>query len=150
MLKNRATMSKGCRFTALICLSLYMVTEAWAVPQNLPKSKQEHSAPSAGGSELFGQYCAACHGLDAKGDGPFASQLKAHPADLTVIAKNNGGAFPSARVRSIISGDDGVTSHGSRTMPIWGPIFREIKSDQLPASIRLDSLVKYLESIQQR
>jgi mono/diheme cytochrome c family protein len=133
-----------------VLLGTFMFTATFAAAQNLPKSKTERPAPTVTGPSLFGQYCAVCHGVSGKGDGPFASQLKAPPADLTAIAKNNHGQFPSAHVRSLIGGDEPMASHGSRTMPIWGPIFREIQSDQIPASARLDALVKYLESIQQK
>ena len=52
-----------------------------------------------------------------------APALKATVPDLTVIAKNNGGKFPVARVRRIIMGEGMIASHGSREMPVWGPIF---------------------------
>ena len=79
-----------------------------------------------------------------------ASILKAKPADLTVLAKNNGGQFPSARVRKTIPGEDILASHGSREMPIWGPVFHQIESDQDFGNVWLQSLVKYLESIQRK
>lgn len=46
--------------------------------------------------KFFGDYeyrssCAACHGSDATGNGPVASQLTPKPPDLTVLSKNNGG-----------------------------------------------------------
>ena len=37
------------------------------------------------GPNMYRQYCATCHGLDAKGNGPTASSLKKAPADLTVL-----------------------------------------------------------------
>jgi mono/diheme cytochrome c family protein len=100
------------------------------------------------GPELFRAHCAACHGSDAKGGGPMALALKAKVPDLTVLAKKNGGRFPSARVSYTIMGDGVVMSHGSREMPIWGPIFHQIESDQDFGAVRLQNLVKYLESIQ--
>src|ERR1035437_888659 len=48
---------------------------------------------SLNGQALFQAYCASCHGKDAKGAGPAAPALKAKPADLTQIGKNNGGKF---------------------------------------------------------
>jgi hypothetical protein len=53
---------------------------------------------SVEGVDLFRQYCASCHGLDAKGSGIMASALKTKVADLTVLAKNNRRQFPAARV----------------------------------------------------
>jgi mono/diheme cytochrome c family protein len=105
---------------------------------------------SVKGPELYRAHCAACHGLDAKGGGPVAPTLKIKPADLTVIAKNNGGIFPETRVRKVISGDDpSLLSHGSREMPIWGPIFHQIEADQDFGNVRLQNLTQYLKSIQQ-
>jgi mono/diheme cytochrome c family protein len=45
----------------------------------------------ASGKEMFTSYCASCHGKDAKGNGPAANPLKQLPADLTTLAKRNGG-----------------------------------------------------------
>lgn len=103
---------------------------------------------SVKGPDLFRAYCASCHGVDAKGNGPAAPALKAKVPDLTVLAKNNGGRFPDARVRKAIMGDDVIASHGSREMPIWGPIFHQIEEDIDRGNVRLDNLAKYLESIQ--
>ena len=64
--------------------------------------------------------CAACHGVDGKGAGPLATQLKNKPADLTLIAKLNRGVFPVDRVYETIDGREDVKSHGPRDMPIWG------------------------------
>jgi hypothetical protein len=66
------------------------------------------------------------------------------------LAKKSGGQFPSARVRKTITGDDVLASHGSREMPIWGPIFHQVEADQDFGNVRLQNLVKYLESIQQK
>jgi mono/diheme cytochrome c family protein len=100
------------------------------------------------GPDLFQAYCAPCHGVSGKGDGPAAPALKATVPDLTLLAKNKGGQFPSALVRELIAGDEVVASHGSREMPIWGPIFHRVEEDQDFGNVRLENLVKYLKSIQ--
>jgi mono/diheme cytochrome c family protein len=106
---------------------------------------------SVKGPDLFRAHCAACHGAGGKGDGPAASSLKTSPADLTVLAKNNSGKFPAERVRKFILGDEpSMNSHGSREMPVWGPIFHQIENDQDFGNVRLQNLIKYLESIQQK
>jgi Cytochrome C oxidase, cbb3-type, subunit III len=102
------------------------------------------------GPDLFRAYCASCHGKDGKGNGPVAPALKATVPDLTVIAKSNGGKFPEARVRRIILGEGMIASHGSREMPVWGPIFHQVEDDVDRGPVRVDNLVKYLESIQVR
>ena len=43
-------------------------------------------------------------------------------ADLTALAKNNGEKFPAERLASILRGR-GVTAHGGKEMPAWGPVF---------------------------
>ena len=100
------------------------------------------------GPDLFRAYCAPCHGLDGKGRGPAASALKAKVPDLTILAGNNGGLFPSIRVRRTILGDEVRMSHGSREMPIWGPIFHQVEADMDWGNVRVENILKYLESIQ--
>src|SRR6266700_2625729 len=117
-------------------LSCFVVAGLAAQPQTVPKTQEktreqlEQLIYSVQGPDLFRAHCAACHGSDATGSGPMASSLKTRVANLTVLSKNNGGQFPSARVRSTIMGDDVVRSHGSREMPIWGPIFHQVEADQ--------------------
>jgi mono/diheme cytochrome c family protein len=77
-----------------------------------------------------------------------AAVLKTAAPDLTVLAKNHGGQFPTESVRRLIAGNEISASHGSREMPIWGPIFHQIEWDQDLGNVRLENLVKYLESIQ--
>lgn len=103
---------------------------------------------SVAGPDLFRAYCATCHGVDGKGDGPAAAALKTKPANLTVLAMNHHGQFPAAEVRSTITGENVLASHGSREMPIWGPIFHQVEADVDRGNVRLENLLKYLESIQ--
>jgi mono/diheme cytochrome c family protein len=131
----------------LICASRGAITRAQAGPEAEHQQFQQliHSVE---GPDLFRAYCASCHGSDAKGHGPAAAALRASAADLTLLAKNNGGQFPSDRVRRVIVGEKVLASHGSREMPIWGPIFHQVESDVDRGNIRLDNLMKYLASIQ--
>jgi hypothetical protein len=41
---------------------------------------------------IFSEYCAACHGVSAKGNGLAATALRISPADLTTLALQNGGS----------------------------------------------------------
>ncbi len=103
------------------------------------------------GQDLFREYCAVCHGADAKGNGPAADALKVAPPDLTQIARRNGGKFPEVRVENMISGETGgPIIHGAQEMPVWGPIFRHMGANQEMASVRLYNLVKYLEEVQEK
>ncbi len=103
---------------------------------------------SVEGPDLFRAYCASCHGVTGMGKGPAASALKAKVPDLTLLSRNNRGEFPAAYVREMIMGDKTVAAHGSRGMPVWGPIFHQIESDVDRGNVRLANLVNYLESIQ--
>lgn len=102
------------------------------------------------GTDLYRAYCAACHGPEAHGDGPAAPALKTKPPDLTLIGKRHGGVFPADRVSQIISGEDTPIAHGSREMPIWGPVFHQVEADQDWGNVRLRNLTNYLESIQKK
>src|SRR5208337_2438681 len=85
----------------------------------------QHTSASSG-KEMFEAYCAACHGKEGKGDGPVAAALKAPPIDLTVLARQNNGKFPSIQVAKAITGEAGISAHGSKEMPVWGPVFMSI------------------------
>jgi mono/diheme cytochrome c family protein len=106
--------------------------------------------PSVEGPDLFRAHCAVCHGTDGRGNGPAAAALKVKPADLTLISVRNGGKFPADRVSHIIAGDDKIIPHGSREMPIWGPIFHEVQRDQDWGEVRMHNLQQYLLSIQRK
>jgi hypothetical protein len=70
---------------------------------------------------------------------------------LTLISQRNGGKFPYEHVKEIIEGKQpGPLAHGDLEMPIWGPIFHEVESDQDWGEVRLDAITKYMESIQRK
>lgn len=98
------------------------------------------------GRKLFNQYCATCHGVTGKGEGPVAEALKVGPPDLTAI-QQFGEKFPFNRVETKIDGEKAVTAHGTSRMPIWGTIFRRT-SGELQRHADVYCLVKYIESIQ--
>jgi mono/diheme cytochrome c family protein len=118
--------------------------------QQKPVIKTVPPAPTspAEGGQMFKTYCAACHGLDAKGNGPAVPALKKVPGDLTLLSKNNGGKFPELRVFNAIRGEAGVTAHGSKDMPVWGEVFKELDRATGVSSLRLRNLTMYLQSIQ--
>jgi mono/diheme cytochrome c family protein len=120
--------------------------------QNKSSDKQSDSVrliDSIQGPNLYKAYCAVCHGPNAKGDGPMAKSLKTPPSDLTRITARNNGMFPVAKVRRIIAGEEPLAAgHGTRDMPIWGPIFSQVAWDQDLGRVRVDNLARYLESLQ--
>ena len=114
-----------------------------------PKSDQpDRLIHSLKGDDIYRAYCATCHGVAGKGDGPVAPALANQLPDLTTIAQRNGGVFPADRVRKIIAGDEIVRGHGSREMPIWGLIFHQVEEDRDYGAIRLQNITEYLKSIQ--
>jgi mono/diheme cytochrome c family protein len=113
-----------------------------------PDQQFQQLIHSVAGPDLFRAYCASCHGTDGKGHGPAADALKAKVPDLTALSRNDKGRFPEARVRKTILGDEVVAAHGSREMPVWGPIFHQVEEDVDRGHVRVENLVRYLESIQ--
>jgi mono/diheme cytochrome c family protein len=104
------------------------------------------------GSPIFQRYCASCHGLGGRGDGPTAVVLRTRPADLTAIAKRRGGDFPTGTIAQFIDGRFVLPAHGSREMPVWGERFgSDVPDAELGESIsrgNIVSLIEYLKSIQ--
>jgi mono/diheme cytochrome c family protein len=98
---------------------------------------------------MFREYCAACHGLDGKGNGPAAAALKTVPADLTKINARNGGKFPLVKIERYIKGLDELPAHGSRDMPVWGQLFRDMVGGESAAELRVRQLTNYLQKMQQ-
>ena len=126
------------------------VVSLWAaVAHAQPQVKKEPIKPVAASDAgaMFQSYCTPCHGKAGKGDGPAAAALKKMPADLTKLSARNGGKFPETQVKRYIEGLDEVSAHGSRDMPMWGSLFRDLNRDT--AQIRVQALSDYLKGMQQ-
>jgi nucleotide-binding universal stress UspA family protein/mono/diheme cytochrome c family protein len=132
-----------------LLMSPFGVSAASAQDNPPPAQQMTQHIP---GSELFRTYCASCHGTSARGDGPLADVMSRRPANLTEIAKRNGGEFPSEMVFRTIDGKRPVRGHGGADMPVWGDAFARSRDGGDPATVKrmIDSLVDYLESIQLR
>jgi hypothetical protein len=150
----RLLVNKAFLAGSLVSVSLGVLLSAAVLQEGQPRPEQNKEGqpliPSLKGPDLFHEYCAPCHGQDGKGGGPVAPALNTKPADLTTIAQRNGGIFPTKRIRTTIAGDELISAHGSREMPVWGPIFHQVERDRDYGEIRLQNLTKYLESIQQK
>jgi mono/diheme cytochrome c family protein len=120
-----------------------------ASAQEQPPKPETALIHSIQGPALYKAYCAACHGADGKGSGPMAQSLKVKPTDLTHISTRNGGKFPLTKIERIISGEQALPAgHGTRDMPLWGPIFSQIAWDQDLGRVRIDNLARYLRDMQ--
>ncbi len=103
------------------------------------------------GKAMFKQYCAACHGMDAKGHGPARAALKIPAADLTTLSKRHGGEFPYDLVTNVLRFGPGVAAHGSSDMPTWGGIFQYMDNyNQAAVQKRIKNLCDYLASLQEK
>lgn len=118
-------------FAGFACLTLPLFASARSKEAGAQKQIVE-------GREVFLRLCASCHGVDAKGQGLVAQSLKNRPADLTRISAKYG-EFPTAKIRAIIIGDPLLPVHGSKEMPVWGGMLKDLE---------LANLLKYLASIQ--
>jgi mono/diheme cytochrome c family protein len=103
------------------------------------------------GKKTYMEYCAACHGEDAKGMGPAASSLKTPPSDLTTLAKRHSGKFPEDYVAQVIRFGKPIQAHGSVDMPVWGPIFNaRDKFNEVAVRQRIKNLCEYLATLQEK
>ncbi len=107
------------------------------------------------GARDYEVYCASCHGVEAKGDGPVAEFLALTPADLTQLSRNNGGVFLRERVEAAIDGRAQVRTHGPRDMPVWGDWFKvetesglKDKVREAQVTARIQALAAYIETLQ--
>jgi len=105
----------------------------------------------ADGQKMYVEYCAVCHGADGKGNGPAAKALRPPPSDLTVLAKNHGGKFPTELVEQDILGDVAMpAAHGTKEMPMWKGLFSEMctGSTKNEANMRVYNLTGYIKTLQ--
>ena len=141
---DKTNMSAGFQVGAFVIAAVASIAGGSA-----PRSQVTGTVPLDGPS-VFREYCAACHGVDGKGDGPAAEALKRKPTDLTTIAKNNKGMFPRATLEDVLTNGGKWKAHGSKEMPTWGPIFHAVDRNDKLATAHIVNLVTYLESIQVR
>ena len=104
----------------------------------------------AAGKARFMESCAVCHGTEAVGDGPYAGLLNKKPANLTLLAKNNGGEFPFNVVYDSIDGRGPNGAHGTKDMPVWGSNWKGANAQGAATAVRgriLETII-YLRSLQ--
>ncbi len=133
-------------FAFVLCLFALALASA---QETKVKKVPAPQTSAASGQEMYKAYCASCHGADGKGNGPAAPAMKTAPTDLTQLAAKNGGTFPELKVYAAIKGDTTLAAHGSKDMPVWGPIFRSVSAGrESETHMRLVNLTNYVRSLQ--
>ena len=131
-------------FTATLAVGI-----GYADQSNSKVTIPVNKTSATSGKQMYVNYCAPCHGVDGRGQGPVASALKTPPPDLTVLARNNHGKFPDSHVATVLENGSLIASHGSAEMPVWGPILGKMNQrnaqDRL---LRISNLSRYLETMQ--
>jgi cytochrome c len=103
------------------------------------------------GKQMYVNYCAPCHGVDGRGQGPVAAALKKQPANLALLSKNNGGKFPSTHIMSVLEFGAANSSHGTAEMPVWGPMLGKMDTTIAEPNVRvlrISNLSQYVQSLQ--
>ena len=135
--------------------AVLLMSAVFAMAQQAGKTQIKHvplkSTSAASGQEMYTSYCAVCHGTDATGNGPAQSALKVPATDLTTLAQKNGGKYPAMHVSSVLRGDAELPAHGSKDMPVWGPLFRNLsQGHESEVQQRIANINAYIESLQKK
>jgi len=139
-------MRKLAAFTFVVCLPALVSAQTSGQKPPIVKKGVAATTKPTDGQEMFTSYCAPCHGRTGKGDGPAAAALNPKPADLTTLAKRHNGTFSQKDFDDRLTGMAMSPAHGSTDMPVWGPILRQLGSEQL----RVYNLRTYVEGLQVR
>ena len=94
------------------------------------------SAQAADAEKLFKFYCAQCHGLEGKGDGPnVGKEFPVDPRNFTNAEEME--KLSDADIKNVVL-DGGPSASKSPMMPPWGKTLTEEE---------VDALVKYLRKL---
>lgn len=106
-----------------------------------------------GAARDYAENCAACHGPAGRGNGPAAVGMTPPPPDLTLLASQNEGVFPKARVMGQLIGN--TMGRSEAHMPIFdelrdGPtvMFDDGSGQAVATPARVVALADYLQGLQ--
>ena len=104
---------------------------------------------STSGPEMYEAYCTGCHGKDGRGKTIAARYCTVPPADLSQLARNNGGIYPAKKVCQILQYGTGKTAEGQGYMPVWEPLLKSM-NDEPPwiTKARIYNLADYVGMLQ--
>ena len=95
---------------------------------------------------VYRRYCASCHGLEGRGDGPAAAALSPPPTDLTRLTYN------VEELMWRIDGTQTIRAHGDSPMPVWGEVFAKgLVGEDAPdrrARLHVKAAAMYARSLQ--
>jgi mono/diheme cytochrome c family protein len=123
---------------------IFLLVATGIVPPTLARADEQ--PPAASGAALDRRYCAACHGLQGRGDGPAAVALSPRPSDLTRLRT----AVPD--LMRDIDGRRTIRAHGTAEMPVWGEVFEESLIGEphrrRTALLQMKTLAEYVRDLQ--
>jgi mono/diheme cytochrome c family protein len=130
----------------LNAIPLIVMLSVSAAAQDKPPRDDPNS-----GRMLYRTYCATCHGVDGRGNGPAAGTLLTPVPDLTTITLRRAGEFPAGEMAQVIDGRQPLPAHMRGEMPRWGVILdrMELKNERAVKD-RIAALVAYLEALQRK
>jgi mono/diheme cytochrome c family protein len=128
-------------------MNLYATTAALAALLAMAGCDREPTYP-ANADAAYARYCASCHGVTGRGDGPVADALAPRPTDLTA------STLDVAELMKVIDGRRTVRAHGTGAMPVWGEVFEaEGAGDDRQhrdALRRVQGLAEYVQALHAR
>ncbi len=148
---RNAVMALGVRVAVMACALTVLTCGVLAQDQS--------SGAQAAGARDYQFACAACHGMDGKGNGPMASELKTPPADLTRISAHFEGRYPADLIYKLVDGKTMPASHGTSEMPVWGGVFfleemaqddgaKDEQAARERARQRIKGVIEYIRTLQ--
>lgn len=141
-------------FCALLVLTWLCFVVGVATAWQGPIIKVKHVAAGyvnpSDGRAMYAAYCASCHGVTGKGDGPAAPAFRQVPTNLTLLAKNNRGKFPTLLVMHTVKFGPSARVRGNIQMPVWNDNFSRMHwySDDSIPQIRTRVLTEYIKTLQ--
>jgi len=140
-----------------IILGLFLLLAlSITLPSTALAESDSYEETVSAGNRTFNRFCSICHAKDAKGNGPYTSNLNVTPPNLRKLSEANNGIFPWIKMYQIIDGTVITDAHGSKEMPIWGELFDISNWDSSYSEYsktltrgRIFELLVYMEYIQE-
>ena len=137
------------RLSVMALAAGFLLATGYAAPSNKNLVIPVNRTNPTDGKIMYQSYCAPCHGVDGRGNGPVASAMKTQPVDLTQLARMNHGTYPENHVVSVLQFGTSLPAHGSAAMPLWGHLFERIEPAQSQeTAFRISNLTHYLKTMQ--